>query len=154
MTFPHIAPRHESMNPAGTRGQQMVLLRFRTPVARSRVWDFLRIRLRRDQFRLCEPTVVPKVLSQACPRCHGAMLRTGEFAFRCQQRSCANRNKLFSAAPPRGVVKLLMPPDFTAADGTLAGVVLVLDRRYEASVLATVHRTACQLGEEIGVKVL
>lgn len=154
MTFPQIAPRHEDLNRNGTRGQQMVLLRFRNAITRARAQDFLRIRLRRDQFQRCEPTVVPRALEAACPRCKTAMLRTGEFTFRCQQRRCLNRGRLFSAAPPRGVVKLLMPPDFTTADGTLTGVVLVLDRRYEADVLSTVHRTACQLGETLGIGVL
>lgn len=159
MTYPHIAPRHDQMNPgqrdlAPLRRQQMVLLRFAEPQPRARLWDFLRIRLRRDQFSLCEPTVVPPTLAAPCPRCGGNMLRTGEFSFRCQDRRCQNHGKLFSAAPPRGVVKLLFPPDLTTEEGRHTGVVLMLDRRYEVSVLSTVHRTACQLGEVLSVRVL
>ena len=159
MTFPRIAPRHEQMNPgqgqlAPPRRQHMVLLRFAQPQPRIRLWDFLRIRLRRDHFQQCEPTIVPPVLTATCPRCHENMLRTGEFAFRCQHRHCLNYGKLVSAAPPRGVVKLLFPQDLVSEDGRHTGVVLVLDRRYEPTVLSTVHRTACQLGEVLGVRVL
>jgi hypothetical protein len=160
IAFPQVAPRHADLNAKSQarlptdRRQQMVLLRFRDPQPRFRLWDFLRIRLLRSDFDACEPTIVPPRLQAACPRCGVAMLRTGESAFRCQNRPCANRGKLFSAAPPRGVVKLLFPTDLTAADGRHTGVVLVLDRRYEQTVLARVHRTACQLGEVLGVGVL
>lgn len=159
--FPLIAPRHDDLNRRAqvllpqSRRQQMVLLRFREPQPRHRLWDFLRIRLLRDDFSACEPTVVPPQMESHCPRCRTVMLRTGGgFSFRCQNRGCPNQGKLFSAAPPRGVVKLLFPTDLTAADGRHTGLVLVLDRRYEPAVLARVHRTACQLGEILGVGVL
>lgn len=140
--------------------QSMVRLRFREWLPKWVAWEFLRIHLSpamlaggEQEFYQPEIYQPERVGRPECPGCESSMERLGVWHWICRVPACPQYGRLFRQKPNRGVVKVLVPPEFLrAVDGReeCNSVILVLDRRYRQEVLAAIYRTAGILCEQRG----
>jgi len=158
--------------------QSMVLLTFGRPIPRALAGDFLRIHLSpamkgggEDEFHDVGLAQPHRSGPQRCMRCGQYMRQVSVTGYRCGNGQCRDECgrpsalKTQYAGPLRGVVKLMIAPDFVSHRETktrstgevyvsewLNRLILVLDRRYHEVVLAAVYRTAGELCDMRGWK--
>lgn len=173
--MPHTAPTDANLLQAQRAlpdevRQNMILLRFASPIPRPFAGEFLRIHLTPSMFQAAEEAAYrPEVIQphrlrpQSCPTCGQRMQRVDVTRWRCRDRLCEGSTRTMHAGPIRGVVKIVTTPDCVAhvesttrPDGTvrrtehLDKLLLALDRRYDRKVLAAIYRTAGHLCDQMG----
>lgn len=166
MASPSQLIRHNAELPESNR-QSMVLLRFAEPVSRLFAPEFYRIQLTERMKECGEGTFYQAELHQPrhtpaynqCARCGQKMSQVGLTTMRCTTmfpRKCELYGRPQDRTPRRGVVGILIPSDRIVTDagrGELTDtIVLVLDRRYQDEVLASVYRTAGLVCDQYGWK--
>ncbi len=147
-----------------------VVLTFGEPIPARLAGDFLRIQLTsgmlaggEDQFFRADMIQPHRTGPKSCPNCRRLMRQESANTWRCMNSACRlvsgqpTREIAFGGGPVRGVVRLMIASDFvvqTEQGERLKQVVLLLDRRYRPEVLAAVKRTAHQICDERGWKLV
>lgn len=155
---------------SGVRGmnadakQHMVRLRFAEPLRLVDATNFYRIALRREHLEKGEGDFFKPEMFQpsrsavgSCSLCKSPLHRVGEWHKVCRKPGCRNFNKPDLTRPARGVIQVVVPPDWVRVlDGVACcdSLLLVLDRRYDTATLQAVYRTAGALCEMMGWKLL
>lgn len=142
--------------------QHVVLIQFREPVPRWKVSEFLRIHLQRHQLERGEgeafqPEIFQphRVGPKRCPKCDRVMSPLSTAFSKCHNAKCEIFGKRVIHGPLIGVINVLTWTDSVVEtteheEEIIKFCGLVMDRRYDATTLAAVYRTAEILGESIG----
>lgn len=97
-----------------------VLLKFQSPIKRSMVREFFRIHLTPDMHTQGEDVQVFRGnKGQLCRRCGQMMDRPAEAWCICRNDRCENAGKRVHLGNPRGVVEVLIFPDFVSHTETV-----------------------------------
>ena len=165
--------REERKLPAKLRGRS-VLLTFAEPIAVEFVAEFRRICLFEQQQKRGEESATSIVHwnpsmggSRRCPGCSRTMSLVGPGEHRCDNRQCERHGQAYIVPEHRGVIAVRVFNDFIAErvvstldNGTTRTVercnrvLCVLDRRYDDEVLIAVKRSAAELGERWGWRIV
>ena len=137
--------------------QSVVLLRFLAPIPRVAVWEFMRIRMSKEmlddgerKFFRADEVQPHRVGPRRCKACGKMRDEIDARVQVCVNPSCSVFQVLVECGPLRGVIKLLIAPDFEEPGDRLNAVGLILDRRYNQKTMAGVYRTAGQVCDEMG----
>ena len=148
--------RESQQLPDHLRGS-VVLLRFAEPIPRHAVYHFVRIRLTEamkadgEESHYRVHSVQPHRAGQRpCVLCGVPRKQISENEQVCENGLCRNYGTPVSCGPLRGVLKMLISPDFEEEGGRLNRVGLILDRRYNDETLAGVYRAAGMLCDQLG----
>lgn len=156
--------RHQSQLPEELR-QSCVLICFAEPINATLIQEFLCIRLTdlmsgkgEQSYYLVNRFQPTRTGTRTCPTCRQLMVQLSDNEFHCQNNLCEFSTKTMIAGPRSGIVNVKYPSDAVVRTDDkfeyIDKCVIVLDRRYDESVLAGVFRTANQIAEERGWKVL
>ena len=148
--------RDRQLVPDDIKGS-VVLLRFVEPVSRLAVHHFMRVRLNEkmlhggegESYRaeIVQPHRVGPRPCRACDQPRRQITQTTQW---CENPACALHRIHVECGPLKGVLKLLIAPDFVEPDGRINRVGLILDQRYNEWVLAATYRAAGMLCDELG----
>lgn len=179
---PQILPRYEELLrsnlalPEHMR-QSAVLLRFAEPIRESACGEFHRIHLTADMlsggeqgFYLADVFQPHRVAMRCCPNCGQPLDQINPSLARCRNKACLQvdgtptEEFAIITGPVRGICKVLVFPDHIVERRPVSpggppvtwvsACVLVLDRRYHEIVMAAIYRTAGQICEMNGWKLL
>lgn len=150
--------------------QQFVHIRFAEPVRKFCKEEFLRIRITADGRRageqdfyrseIVQPHRAAGTFCKVCKR--GLKRRVTDGKQECRNPFCSEFRIMVEAGPTRGVVKVAtrfevndhVAFDHNLPDGMIDGCVLCLDRRYDTRVLRDIYRSAREIGEQCGLRVV
>lgn len=158
------------------RRQSQILLEFGRPVPKRMLSEFERIHLTEamlagseEKFYEAHVFQPHRVRRKHCPLCRYPMDPVGPSVSKCRNPRCTMPDTMeptsryeFHRGPQRGVVCVLVLPDFVVSrelrvsfgvnwsDERVDKALLVLDRRYDAIVLAAIKRTADLICEQWG----